>query len=88
MDEVTATLRPTYVGLSLVVYSFVSLALSKMSDTRQKLNKFSEKEEKKGREGGKEVGRKIIGCFGIWVVKKLLCHPGTELCVGEEVSLN
>lgn len=49
----TAAVRPTEVGLSLAVCSFVSLALTSgvVSGTRQKLNTFLEEE---AREGGAE----------------------------------
>lgn len=57
-----------------------------MSSTRLKFNKFLEKEERKVG-GQREVGR-IIGLFRIWVVKKLLCCPGTEQYAGEKISLN
>lgn len=86
-----ATLSSAGAQLSPVMCSFVSLALSTVSDTNWNINKFLEKEERKGeREREGERGRQMIEMIELFriLVMQFLCCPGTELCPGEEVSLS
>ena len=64
-------------------FRHLALCLAQVRNSTNSWRRKKEREE--GGQGGREENYSVVQDL---VVKTLLCCPGTELCIGEEVSFN